>query len=202
MIPGKYWYDFLRNSKFCLTTPSGSSLLDKRGEYRDLVSNLIKFSPDISFYEIEKQFEPADCAYRFEAISPRNLEAALLGTVQIATPGSYSNVFHEMEHFVPLEEDCSNIEDVLETIKDATAMRRLQKNARESVLSREDLRLSNLVKRLLEFIENRRSQNHVSRDQEKRMEDIVNRYNQEIRVRSFLHWKPREIKAKALSLFR
>ena len=81
-------------------------------------------------------------------------------------------------------------------------MRRLQKNARESVLSREDLRLSNLVKRLLEFIENRRSQNHVSRDQEKRMEDIVNRYNQEIRVRSFLHWKPREIKAKALSLFR
>ena len=89
MIPGGKWHKFIENSKFCLATNSGSSLLDPEGEIRSKVNQYLLHFPDADFDEVEKNCFPGeDGKYVFTTISPRNIEAALAKTVQLATPGS------------------------------------------------------------------------------------------------------------------
>ena len=45
----------------------------------------------------------------YTAISPRNIEAALSETLQIATVGQYSDLMDADQDYLRLNEDCSNI---------------------------------------------------------------------------------------------
>ena len=102
-ISGKHWHHFLENSKFCLVTASGSSLLDPKGDIRFCANQFVAYNPNASFREIEmKCFAGNDNQNRYTALSPRNIEAALAETVQIATPGTYSELMQPYEHFIPL----------------------------------------------------------------------------------------------------
>ena len=128
MIPGDKWHNFLEDSKFCLATPSGSSLLDPIGEYRKKVYKYKLKNPFATFEEVENAcFFSKDGKYEFTAISPRNIEAALAQTVQIATPGNYSNIMNPVEHYIPLNEDCSNIEEVVRMMNDSILIHEIKK---------------------------------------------------------------------------
>ena len=117
-IAGNKWHDFLENSKFCLSTPSGSSLLDPYGKLREKVFKYTAFRNE-TFQNVKKEcFPHEDGKYIFTAISPRNIESGLAKTVQIATQANYSNLMFEDEDFIKLDKDCKNIEDVLLKMKD------------------------------------------------------------------------------------
>ena len=81
------------------------------------MNRFVARNPNADFQEIaDSCFSGQDNRVTFTALSPRNIEAALLGTVQLATPGSYSGLMQPLAHFIPLAEDCSNIADVLEQL--------------------------------------------------------------------------------------
>jgi hypothetical protein len=152
VIPGPRWHTFLENAKFCLATPSGSSLIDPWNEIRKSVNLFVKHNPHAPFIEIEENcFPRQDRKYILTAISPRNLESALAETVQIATPGSYSNILLPNDHFLQLEEDCSNIKDVMSIIKDERFVDRIKKNAKDCLLSEPRLRLDRFVNEMVDF---------------------------------------------------
>jgi hypothetical protein len=154
-IPGTEWHAFLEDSKFCLTTPSGSSLLDPYGSIRSSIKQYLRRNPFAAFADIESACFPGqDCRYLFSALSPRNLEAALAETVQIATPGSYSGLMQPFIHFIPIEEDCSNISDVLAMISDKGLVKEIQKRCKDSILSEPRLRRLNIVNEIVAFAEN------------------------------------------------
>lgn len=147
---GDTWHKHLSQAKFTLATPSGSSLLDPRGAYRHCVKDL---SSGLAFREIEdKCFPGQDNKYAFEALSPRHIEAALWGTVQIAVEGNYSEVLEPNVHYIPVSRDLSNLRDVLELMEDPGIVSAIRTNARSRVLDVRGLRLSKFAQDLLSII--------------------------------------------------
>ena len=153
MIPGEKWHDFLENSKFCLVTPSGSSILDKKGEIKLKINEFVSINPDSSFEEISSNcFDDQIGKYNFTAISPRNIEAAIAETVQIAVPGQYSNIMIPYKDYIPLEEDCSNIDEVIEIMKDREQVEKIAKNIKDKILNNFKLSMNYLAHEVMKRI--------------------------------------------------
>ena len=66
-------------------------------------------------------------------ISPRNIEAALSKTVQIALIDSYSNIMSPDVHYIPLNKDYSNIDEVIK-LKMKNYIIKLHHNAKKNLL--------------------------------------------------------------------
>ena len=196
MIAGTRWHSFVENSKFCLTTASGSSLLDPHGLIRSRVNSYVQRYPQASFSEIESEcFPQLDEKYIFTAISPRNIEAALSETVQLATKGSYSGLIQPYDHFIPLEEDCTNMPDILEMIKDEPFISKMRRQCKEAILSEPRLRSHNFVNELINFALNTSSSKQsVSRNNQYIINNLFNKYNSEIQQIENNYWRRRRLK--------
>lgn len=199
MIPGDAWHSFLEDSKFCLTTASGSSLLDPWSEIRNCVIAYVEKNPTATFQQVERKCFPGlDRQYLFTAISPRNIEAALANTVQIATPGSYSGLMDPIEHFIPLNEDCSNISEVLEMMDNKILVEKIQKRCRESILAEPRLRRDVIVDEIISFTESVVTmRNFIVNDQEI-IEKKFNKYYSEIDKITNRFWRQRDINGKII----
>ena len=95
----------LEDSKFCLATPQ-QKLLDPIGEYRKSLCYNLKIP-----LQLLKRLRMRVSLVKMENMSlllflREIFEAALAQTVQIATPGNYSNIMNPVEHYIPLNEDC------------------------------------------------------------------------------------------------
>ena len=201
MIPGLGWHSFVENSKCCLVTASGSSLHDPHGLIRSKVNSFVKRYPYSSFLEIESEcFPQLDNKYIFTAISPRNIEAALAETVQLATKGSYSGLFKPYDHFIPLDEDCSNVHLILEMIKDRSLISRIRRQAKEAILSEPRLRSHNFVNELISFTEDILSINgRVNRSNQNKINKLIEKYYSEIRNIESVYWRRRRLKTSLKS---
>jgi hypothetical protein len=192
MIPGNEWHAFLENSKFCLTTASGSSLLDPKGIYRIRVETHTMQNPSADFEEIaEACFPGQDCKYTFTAISPRNIEAALLETVQIATPGTYSGIMEPYVDYIPLAEDCSNIEEVLTMMKDKKLVRNIAKNCKKKIIETPRLYLQSLANEIMNYINNNISDKIVINNIQKDNNKYFKKYNRYITINEKYYWLSR-----------
>ena len=65
----------------------------------------------------------------YRTISPRHFEAAALRVCQVLFEGRYSGAMEPMRHYIPLAKDFSNLDRVLELIRDADVRRELTENA-------------------------------------------------------------------------
>jgi hypothetical protein len=149
-IPGVAWHLFMEDSKFCLVAPSGSSILDPWNEIRKCVQAFTALRPNASFGAIEEHCFPGiDGDHAFTAVSPRNIEAALAQTVQLAVVDSYSGLLEPYEHYIPLDADCSNIEEVFNAMDDRKLVERLRNQAKEAILSAERLRTKAIVNEIV-----------------------------------------------------
>ena len=84
IITGEKWYRFLSDSLSILGSSSGSSVRLKNSKIRTEIIDFKKRYPKINAVEFEQKFlSEDDKNKKYTAISPRNLEAATLGTVQI-----------------------------------------------------------------------------------------------------------------------
>lgn len=118
-IYGDRWFRFLGNCKAVLGTESGSSITDLDGEVAAGCQALIEKNPQITFAEASRYL-----LHRYEdtlplrTISPRCFEAAALGTCQILFRGDYAGILAADVHYIPLEKDFSNVDDVLRQLCD------------------------------------------------------------------------------------
>lgn len=152
-LMGDAWLNFIGDSKFTLGANSGSSLLDPTGSIQRSVRTYLASRADASFEEIEKSCFPGlDGKYRFTAISPRVLEAALLGSAQILVDGEYSGIVAPGEHFIPIRADASNFSEVLESMADRPTVDGMIRRCREAVLSVDALRYKNKARMILNLI--------------------------------------------------
>lgn len=72
-----------------------------------------------SFADIYEQvLKPYDGKILYNAISPRVFEAAATKTAMIMFPGYYSGVCEPDKHYIVLEKDFSNFEDVIARLRD------------------------------------------------------------------------------------
>jgi hypothetical protein len=197
LIFGSGLHDFVENSRFCLASNSGSSLLDPVGKIRRCVERELIRTPAATFEDIEAHCFPGeDGRYPLSAISPRNIEAALANTVQIATPGPYSGILTAGKHFIPLEPDCSNAAGVVEQMRDTTLVSRLAADARDAVLSVPELRAANHARRLVSQIESGVSSKRLQGPSPAEMTKVIDRYRSDVTAQAASFWAARRRRAR------
>jgi len=131
---GTAWADFLRHSKAMLGVESGASVFDFDGSIEREVRAALAAQADMPFAELHRRFfADVDGTIRLNQISPRCFEAAALGTLMVLYPGHYSGVLEPWRHYVPLEKDHSNMDEVVKTIRDQGTWERITGAAREEV---------------------------------------------------------------------
>lgn len=192
MIPGADWHAFMSDSRFCLATNTGSSLLDREGHIRQCVEQQLIRSPQASFEEVEAHcFRGQDGQYNFTAISPRNIEAALAHTVQLATPGPYGGILAANEHYIPLEPDCSNAADVVALMRDRVLVERIARQAKDAVLGVPELRATNHATRLLEQIADGVTAKRTQASSPSEMQSAMAQYATDVTAKTDAFWARR-----------
>jgi hypothetical protein len=118
-IYGNAWFKFLASSRATLGTESGSSICDFTGDIDRAVKAYLAQHPGARFDEVERAIlAPYEGNVVINVVSPRVFEAAFLRTVLILYPGEYSKVLEQGRHFIRLDKDFSNFDDVAEQIRD------------------------------------------------------------------------------------
>ena len=119
---GADWIRFLGNCRFFLGSPSGSSLLDPHGAIKDTYLAYNAEHPGASFAEVEAAcFPHQDNIYRMAALGPRNFEAAAARVCQILIEDPCWAPMEPDVHYISLQPDFCNIDQVLKRIHDRNA---------------------------------------------------------------------------------
>ena len=118
-IYGQKWVRFIMSCRAVLGTESGASITDIDGSIEAAVKDYLRDHPQADFEEVQRVvLAPHEGNAPVVAISPRAFEAAALRTAQILFPGKYSGILEPWVHYLPLERDFSNLDDVVRYLRD------------------------------------------------------------------------------------
>jgi glycosyltransferase involved in cell wall biosynthesis len=125
------WYGFIGSCRATLGTESGANIFDFDGSLSKLAARLAEKSHSEVY---EKYFEQHDNLIQMNQISPKFFEAIRLRTALICFRGYYSDILHPDVHYIPLEKDFSNLEDVFKKLADDNYLIELTSRAYNDVI--------------------------------------------------------------------
>jgi hypothetical protein len=132
-IVGPGWLEFLASGRAVIGSESGSSVLDRRGAIKAKLQQLTLMNPDLAFEQVNPLMPPGWDQYEFFAISPRHFEAVMTQTCQVLVEGTYDGVLHPHIHYLPVRRDLSNLDEVLEAVKNRALVGELSQRAYKDV---------------------------------------------------------------------
>lgn len=135
---GKSWHEFLGKCRGCLGVEAGVSVFDLEGVVYERYDELRREDPAASFDEMVDMLAPVMDPWEgqvyYRTISPRHFEAAAFRACQILFPGRYSGIMEPMRHYIPLEKDFSNIEEVVRLFRTTAVREELVENANRDLI--------------------------------------------------------------------
>ena len=146
---GDEWWKFLGNTKFTVSRRGGASMADPTGRLADKVRRYQLRHPEIEIEELSKRLSfKGGREGDFSAISPRLFEAAAMGVCQILEPDHYVDGLRPWVHYLPLLKDFSNIEEVLDVMRDDDRCGEIVKASQDILLQSNNFTYSAFVERL------------------------------------------------------
>ena len=130
-IYGDAWYAWLGNCRCVLGTESGSNIFDFDGS---IAQECAKFGRDRLPQAVRNRIDELDRKFSMGQASPRIFEAAAMGTAMALYRGRYSAVLEPDRHYIPIEPDHSNLEEVLDRIQDTGHMQAMVDRARADLI--------------------------------------------------------------------
>lgn len=118
-IYGDDWIRFVASSRASLGTESGASIIDFTGDIDQAVRAYLETNPSASYDEVEREvLSPYEGKIVLNVISPRAFEAIRLRNALILFPGEYSGILVQDRHYIPLNKDFSNFDEVVAKLRD------------------------------------------------------------------------------------
>jgi len=134
-IYGKKWVRFLESARTTLGTGSGASAVDFSGDIRRKCEAYLLDNPNAEYGDLrERFFKDIDGRVSIEAVSPRFFEAAALGCGLVMHEGPYSGILEPDRHFIAVKKDYSNIDEVVQKIRDSAWCRNMVENVHCDVI--------------------------------------------------------------------
>ena len=128
-LHGNNWGRFVANCKFMLGVESGTSIFDLNGDIFQAVNQYLLENPKASFEETGKAIlNPFEENINYRAISPRIFECAVSRTCMVLFRGDYQGILIPEKHYILLEKDFSNFDEVLSKIKDTELAKSITEN--------------------------------------------------------------------------
>jgi hypothetical protein len=150
---GEDWIRFLGSCRATLGTESGATIADYDGSVEQRVKDYLAEHPAASFAEVERAvLAPYEGNIDIRVISPRQFEAAALRTALVLFPGSYSGALEPWRHYLPLEKDFSNFEQVVERLRDLPFLEELVGRAHEEIARNERYSIATFVRRFDDLV--------------------------------------------------
>ena len=135
-IYGADWVKFIYSCKAILGTESGASIADFEGTLQKRVDNYLLAHPKADFSEVHQNIlAPHEENAPIRVISPRVFEGAALRSALVLFPGEYSNIIHPWKHYIPLAKDFSNVDEVVEKIKDLEFLNNMVENTYNDIIA-------------------------------------------------------------------
>ncbi len=152
-IYGTRWYEFLSNCRTILGSESGSNVVDHDGSLRTRIDEQIKEKPNLTFEEIyDKYVKEYDGKVEMNQIAPKIFEAIALKTALVLYEGNYSGIILPDIHYIPLKKDFSNVDIVLQKVKDIGYLESLTERAYADIIESGKYGYQVFVKRVEEEI--------------------------------------------------
>jgi len=146
-IYGKSWYEWLSSCRATLGTESGSTITDFDGTLQRRVDAYVLEHPEASFSEVHRELlEPYEGNVMMNIISPRVFEAAALRTALVLFPGTYSGVIEPERHYIALEKDFSNFDDVASRLRDVDGLESMVARTYEEIAKSDKYSLRAMVR--------------------------------------------------------
>jgi hypothetical protein len=132
-IYGDAWHQFIRSCRTMLGSESGSNVFDFDGSieqrYERLASQGMVDRESLLAYTDVRESE-----IDMGQISPRVFEAAAQWTPMILFKGRYSGVIRPGEHYIELEKDFSDVDEVLHQTEDLDALEAMASRAHDHLI--------------------------------------------------------------------
>jgi hypothetical protein len=118
-IYGTAWHDFVGSCRSMLGSESGSNVFDFDGSIENLYNEMAgSRGGRVDYDEFCPFVAQRESEISMGQISPRIFECALLKTPMILFRGPYSDLIEADVHYLPLEKNFSNVEEVLARLED------------------------------------------------------------------------------------
>jgi len=151
-LSGDAWLEFIRSCQVMLGSPSGSNVFDFDGSLHQWVVAQYNADPTITYADVRQHINTHQVSYDMAQISARIYEAAVQKTALALVRGGYSGVIEPDEHYVPIEPDYSNIDQVLERLTDTPAMQAMADRAYHHIISDPRNRYAHMIAQLDKLI--------------------------------------------------
>lgn len=132
---GNDWIEWIMKCRTMLGCLGGGGLVDWDGTLIKRVNEYCGENPNATFEETEHScFEGRDDWIHLFALSPRHFECAMAHTTQVLVEGNYADVFKPGIDYIEIKKDFSNIDDVVEKIKDKEYCEKIADNCYKNVI--------------------------------------------------------------------
>lgn len=134
---GDAWLRFVRSCRVMLGTPSGANVFDFDGALHESIKARYRRNPKLTYEAVRAEVARKEVSFDMGQVSARVFECAVSGTAMALLRGNYSGVVDPEEHYVPIETDYSNIDEVLDRIQDLPAMQAMADRTYQHVIGTE-----------------------------------------------------------------
>jgi hypothetical protein len=122
----KLYVDFLNSIRCTIGAESGTYYLEKTDSTQKKVEAFLSLYPKATFEAVfERFFKGYPDPVNGKAVSSRHFESIGTKTCQVLLEGYYNGILKPDVHYVCLKKDYSNIQDVIERIKDRGYVQKL-----------------------------------------------------------------------------
>lgn len=148
-IYGEKWLDFIGRSRCVLGCESGIDLFDLQDNSLKESHHIFSQYPGISFEEylsLSPQRESLESNIHYRCLGPRHFEAICLKTCQILFKGSYSAILIPYRHYIPLEKDFSNFDEVISLAIDKQQTQKIADQAYNEIVLQGNFKYTDFIK--------------------------------------------------------
>lgn len=146
-IYGDEWYSFLESGRSTLIVEGGASIFDLDGSIQSMTDDLSLNPDDVALQEAVKcKLIEAEGLIVHKTITPRCFEAIALRTAVVAYPGDFRDLMTSKVHYVPLDPENRNINEVIEQVSDVKSLSALTERAFSEIAQNPSLHFQTFVR--------------------------------------------------------
>lgn len=158
-IYGTAWFDFVGNCRAMLGTESGSNVFDFDGSIEEKYKAMVGANGGRppTYEEFLDFVAEREREMNMGQISPRVFECAALRTPMVLYRGYYSDVVEPETHYIALEKDFSNVEEVLSRLRDSSLLDAMTERTYQHLIASGEFSYRAFCRRVRQHIDAKRA---------------------------------------------
>ena len=186
-IYGDHWFNFLSDAKFMIGAMGGTSIFDISGKVEDIIEEHLRKNPNSNFEELYNNIlKNYENNINYRQVSPRLFECAASRVCMILYRDSYQGIFVADRNYIALEKDFSNIDQVLNQMKDQQLVNNIIDNTYKDIILSNHWHFKLFFEDFDKFLINLNCNIRCTPEQKKNILIIINKPSLIVLLRTFI----------------